>query len=144
MGDTDNSNKVDWDTTLNEYQEKYISYLKISVSGKEDMKLKKEIETLNSLLETMVRTKDTNNDDLIKQIETKKGEINVALAKCKKEKDTEEKKNSIEGGVNISLSKKLRNIQEKEEDTKNTLFFLKCSIIFFIVCIAITLYFISK
>lgn len=139
MGDTDN-----WDTTLNEYQEKYISYLKKSVSDDENEKLKKEIETLNSQLENMVRTKDTNNDDLIKEIEIKKGDINVALAKCKKKKETEEKKNSNKKVVNISLSKKLRNIQEKEDDTKNTLFFLKCSIIFFIVCIAITLYFISK
>jgi len=142
MGDTDN-----WDTTLNEYQEKYKSYLKKSVSGEEgeeDVKLKKEIETLNSQLENMVRNKDTDNDDLINEIETMRGEIKVALEECKKKKETEEKKNSNKKVVNISLSKKLRNIQEKEDDTKNTLFFLKCSIIFFIVCIAITLYFISK
>ena len=55
--------------------------------------------------------------------------------------------------VNISLSKKLKNIQDKEEDTKNTLFFLKCQnisnliiyfVLFFIVCIAIILYFVLK
>ena len=84
MGDTDN-----WDTTLNEYQEKYISYLKKSVSDDENEKLKKEIETLNSQLENMVRTKDTNNDDLIKEIEIKKGDINVALAKCKKKRNNQ-------------------------------------------------------
>jgi hypothetical protein len=139
MRDTDN-----WDTKLAEYQKKYKSYLKKSVSGEKDVKLKTEIETLNLQLETMVRNKDNENDNLVNQIETMREEIKVALDKCKKKKETEEKKNSNKKVVNISLSKKLRNIQEKEEDTKNTLFFLKCSIIFFIVCIAITLYFISK
>lgn len=144
MSNENTLNEVDWDKILNEYKEKYVSYLKKSVLGEKDVKLKTEIENLNSQLETMVKNKDTENDDLIKEIEIKRGEIKKTLDECKEKQEIQDKKNTSEKVVIISLSKKLRNIQEKEEETKNTLFFLKCSIVFFLVCIAILLYFILK
>ena len=144
MSNENTLNEVDWDSKLNEYKEKYVSYLKKSILGEKDEKLKTEIENLNSLLETMVKNKDTENDDLIKEIEIKRKEIKVEMDKCKEKQEIQDDKNTSEKVVIISLSKKLRNIQEKEEETKNTLFFLKCSIVFFLVCIAILLYFILK
>ena len=49
--------------------------MKKSVLGEKDLELKEEIENLNSQLENMVKNKDTENDDLIKNIEIIRNQI---------------------------------------------------------------------
>ena len=144
MGDTSNSNGVRWNEKLNEYKDNYENYLKKSIKGEKDEILKEKIENLNSDLEKMVEDLDIENDDLIKEIEEKRKAIKKATVNCDQKKVERDIKINHNKDVNISLTKKLKNIGDEEEDTVNTIFFLKCGVLFFIVCIVIVLYFILK
>ena len=140
----ENSNKVIWDKKLNLYKEKYESYLKKSALGETDENLKVEIENLNNELEQIVKNIDNENDKLLSDIEITKKEIKKFENECSQKKNNQEKKENEDKDINISLSKKIRNIESKEEETNHTIFLLKCVILFFIVCIAILLYFLLK
>ena len=111
-----------WDNTLKVYSDNYIQYLTKKVKDKnDDTELREKVINTNEELQNLILEVKNENDELIKSLKTQNLAATVNEETCK---ETQEGADGKAKGViyeKITINKKIKNITEKQNITKNLL-----------------------
>jgi hypothetical protein len=136
---------IRWKTALQNYHDNYILYLTKKVrDNNTDNSLRQKVIDFNAELKDIIEEVKIENENLIETIKTRQQQFEDNQLQCDKaKKDGKELGGSI-GEETITLNKKLKNINEKQEITENIikLLYVICGVLFVVNILII--YFIIK
>jgi dsDNA-specific endonuclease/ATPase MutS2 len=134
-----------WRRALQDYNDNYILYLTKKVRDNNiDSSLRQKVIDLNKELKDIIEEVKLENENLIEKIKEKQQQFEDNQLKCETDKVTSQQSIDKEKKETITLNKKLKNINEKQEITGNiiNLLYVICGVLFVVNILII--YFIIK
>tara|TARA_B110001469_G_scaffold123997_1_gene136907 strand:+ start:1253 stop:1744 length:492 start_codon:yes stop_codon:yes gene_type:complete len=134
-----------WRRALQNYHDNYILYLTKKVrDNNTDSSLRQKVIDLNTELKNIIEEVKIENENLIDKIKEKQKQIEDNQLKCTEEKEGGKLLEVKVEGETITLNKKIKNINEKQEITGNiiNLLYIICGFLF--VFNILIIYFIIK
>jgi hypothetical protein len=134
-----------WKKTLQQYHDNYILYLTKKVrDNNTDSSLRQKVIDLNNELKEIIEEVKIENENLLETIKINQQQFDNKQSNCNKNKENGKKYEDKGVENSITLNKKLKNINEKQEITGNiiNLLYVICGVLFIVNILII--YFIIK
>jgi hypothetical protein len=140
-----NNFDIRWRRTLQDYHDNYMLYLTKKVrDNNTDNSLRQKVIDLNNELKNIIEEVKTENENLLETIKIRQQQFEDNQLQCDKAKEGGKELGGTVATETITLNKKIKNINEKQEITNNiiNLLYVICGVLFVVNILII--YFIIK